>query len=368
METREAARGDLVGEAIARAGAGQCVVWIENTVSSAQEVYRTVVAEKRQDSFDVGLLNSRFPAFRRKELEDYWMRILGREGPRPNGCILVATQVVEQSVDIDADFMITANAPMDLILQRAGRLWRHSRSGRPTDGPELLVRASPGLNASKSPEECKKILEPDGLIYHPCLLYRSYLILKSLTAIRLPRDIRQLTEIGAVNPPNSPKWLDELSREYEQACNERKMKAQGNANIDGFSDDEEYAPTRWNERPMAKLLLINSFDSDGRIIQLELSDGKSVRIFVGERDIGVARHLHQNLVPVPWRRGMSEERRLGEKWLSPLIFGGIVPLIVSGEECSNLAGKTMPICYNKNIGVFFRQPANSKGAFDEFVW
>ena len=56
------------------------------------------------------------------------MNRLGKDSTnRPNGCILVSTQVAEQSVDIDADLLITDLAPTDMLLQRLGRLWRHDR-------------------------------------------------------------------------------------------------------------------------------------------------------------------------------------------------------------------------------------------------
>ncbi|MGW3990402.1 hypothetical protein [Streptomyces sp. NPDC004830] len=76
---------------------------------------------------------------------------LGRSGPRPLRRIVVATQVVEQSLDLDADLVISDLAPLSLLLQRAGRCWRHENHwvrhgypggrGRPAwaRGPRLVV-------------------------------------------------------------------------------------------------------------------------------------------------------------------------------------------------------------------------------------
>ena len=80
------------------------------------------------DRFRLGLLHSRFPFWRREELEDEWMERLGKSGATRCASILVSTQIVEQSVDLDADLLVTELAPTDMLLQRIGRLWRHQRA------------------------------------------------------------------------------------------------------------------------------------------------------------------------------------------------------------------------------------------------
>ena len=82
-----------------------------------------------------------FPFFRREQLENDWMIRLGKDSAnRPTGCVLVSTQVAEQSVDIDADLLITDLAPTDMLLQRLGRLWRHDRRTRPCPQPEVWIQ------------------------------------------------------------------------------------------------------------------------------------------------------------------------------------------------------------------------------------
>ena len=90
------------------------------------------------ERFRLGLLHSRFPFWRREELEDEWMERLGKTGATRCASILVSTQIVEQSVDLDADLLVTELAPTDMLLQRTGRLWRHERN-RPAASPRLII-------------------------------------------------------------------------------------------------------------------------------------------------------------------------------------------------------------------------------------
>ena len=76
-------RRELAALAVERSQQGHCVLWINNTVDGAQESYRAVLAERIEGDGDVGLLHSRFPMYRREELEEEWMGKLGKNGTRP---------------------------------------------------------------------------------------------------------------------------------------------------------------------------------------------------------------------------------------------------------------------------------------------
>lgn len=125
---------------------GGCVLVICNTVRRAQDAYRSL-----RESFpeQVELHHAAFLASERVAKETALRESLGpraRVGSgRPERRIVVATQVAEQSLDIDVDLLITDIAPVDLLIQRIGRLHRHARpaSDRPDRlrEPRVLIRA-----------------------------------------------------------------------------------------------------------------------------------------------------------------------------------------------------------------------------------
>lgn len=109
--------------------AGGCALVIRNTVDAAQ---RTFVTLQKRFGNDVELLHGRLTAAERARRAECEVRLLGPDPTvRPFRHILVATQVAEQSFDIDVDLLITDLAPMDLLLQRIGRLHRHDNHLRP---------------------------------------------------------------------------------------------------------------------------------------------------------------------------------------------------------------------------------------------
>ena len=141
VRTVEVERLEDIGNAIARIAtavrAGLAVAWVRNAVDDAIEAQ----AALRAAGIDADLFHARFAMGDRLDIEARVLERLGRTatGAQRQGRMLVATQVIEQSLDLDFDLMVSDLAPIDLLIQRAGRLWRHQRGDRPAaaDAPRL---------------------------------------------------------------------------------------------------------------------------------------------------------------------------------------------------------------------------------------
>jgi CRISPR-associated endonuclease/helicase Cas3 len=120
--------GSLAETAVCALSGGGCGVVIVNTVSRAQALYRELQSRDLADA-DLRLFHARYPADERHLREKAVLELFGATSTRdrPARALLVATQVVEQSLDLDFDFMLTDLAPVDLLWQRAGRLHRRRR-------------------------------------------------------------------------------------------------------------------------------------------------------------------------------------------------------------------------------------------------
>ena len=104
--------------------------------------------------------------------------------------MVVATQVIEQSLDLDFDLMISELAPIDLLIQRAGRLHRHTRSGRPTP---LSVRRLALIEAPPT-RDGDPDFGPSSFVYRRFHLLRTHALLQSRSALQLPAETPQLIE------------------------------------------------------------------------------------------------------------------------------------------------------------------------------
>lgn len=290
-----------------KASQGACVLWICDTVASAQMIYAEfeILAQQDADAPALGLLHSRFPHFRREELEEYWMDALGKDGEakglRPSGCILVSTQVVEQSVDLDADLLVTELAPTDMLLQRIGRLWRHPRGPRPTERPEcwILREAKPLAELRVlGKEEIRKTFGAKAWVYSPYVLLRSLeeWSSPSRSIIRIPMDIRALLKATYVERENEPEGWQAWKEEIQGDEFAKKQVAQMAANIwNPMLDDQEGVQTRVSE--VKTILLILAVSLQGQ--QLTLLNGEVANLADDIFRLDTARALHRNLVKVP---------------------------------------------------------------------
>ena len=164
---------------------GGCACVLMNTVDEAQAVF----AELQEIvPADIALLfHARFRAEARIAIETKIVSMFGKEGKRPERAILVATQVVEQSLDVDFDVMISALAPIDLLLQRSGRLWRHLRENRTTaiTAPVLHILLPDGADFGGT-----------GKVYRHAPLWHTIALLRNEPEFEfvLPQDFRPLIE------------------------------------------------------------------------------------------------------------------------------------------------------------------------------
>ena len=130
LRSFRANEADWMAALRAKLEAGGCAAVLCSTVSRAQETYQALCAYF--DTEELLLFHARYPFDDRMAREAAVIERFGKQGDgRPFRMVCVATQVIEQSLDIDFDLMVTDLAPIDLILQRSGRVWRHERPERP---------------------------------------------------------------------------------------------------------------------------------------------------------------------------------------------------------------------------------------------
>lgn len=274
----------LVDEAVARAEQGQQVLWIENTVREAQERFKILAATAAESKVDCGLLHSRFLKQDRNKLESEWVELFGKQGWQKRlerGRILVGTQVLEQSLDIDADFLVTRFAPTDMLLQRMGRLWRHDFDKRcPSAHCEAWILAPDLGQAIASPQDA---FGASAVIYSPYVLCRSLEVWQDLSSVQLPSDIRSLIEATYKQREEVSKmiqWHHELEhgtrfRKGKQALELLALTCLSTANNEA---SDEHVTTRYSDTETSTLLLLKSLHLKDQQAHLTLLDGTSLEL------------------------------------------------------------------------------------------
>lgn len=231
-----------LGERLQRAlEGGGCAAVICNTVRRAQQVYRALkpyfpgMASDGDPELD--LFHARYLFTDRQERERRALRRFGKEGSRPHRAVLVATQVIEQSLDVDFDVMVTDLAPADLVLQRLGRLWRHERQR-----PASITRPQVWICLPDAVEDgVPQITDGTRWIYDAHVLLRSWLALRVRQELHIPNGIEAIVEEVYDDERPCPPDVGPAVR--------AAWGATAAARIQALADERQEAADRWLQGP-----------------------------------------------------------------------------------------------------------------------
>ena len=254
---------------------GKCVCWIRNTVSDACDTWENLKEMDWLSSDRLHLFHSRFALGDRLAIEQHIIELFGKKSGKEQrrGQVLVATQVVEQSLDLDFDLMITDLAPIDLMIQRAGRLHRHPREDRGT--PTLLIHSPPFTEKPSADWYKDKFPLADSVYSHTLILWRSMQILHDKREWRMPEDARTLLETVYDPDGEIPEGLSDNDLKTEgERYSERDLAREAALNLEtGYQDH-----TKWNEEAHLKTRL----GEDTHPVYLARWDGNELKPWVDE--------------------------------------------------------------------------------------
>lgn len=267
-----------------------------NTVQRAQVLYQLYaegepiladgrpIGKRLADGTEVYLFHARFPADRRQQREDAALAMFGPRdsdgsGERAGRKLLIATQVAEQSLDLDFDLIATDLAPIDLLLQRAGRLWRHKRRTRPVEKPVLIVA---GLAGDAPPNFGKPLWW--GAVYREDVLLRTWCLLRGKPEITLPDVIDPFVQAVYEETVEIPAALHDR---HDRALTENEGKRQAHTSeadkaIIGFPEAASWDdPARFSlydedEPGVHRTLMAHTRLGDDSVVVIPLWDADAV--------------------------------------------------------------------------------------------
>jgi len=282
---------ELFARITAAAESGARVAVILNLVDAAQATVRRF---RELTCLPVDIFHARYRFLDRRGKEAAVLSHYGREAVRDGGRILVATQVVEQSLDLDFDWMVTQICPVDLLFQRLGRLHRHEwRQNRP---PEFTA---PACTVMTVEDDDYGVFE---LIYgNARVLWRSDRLLETCQEITFPTAYRQWIE-AVYGEDFSPEEPAAVTRDYDDwqgkqyAAHQEARQMITTPRLGAFDEAAIAIKTRDGEMSLHVLPL----QDDGRLL-----DGVELAT-LDERE--QAETLSLNLVPVPasWRNFLRD--------------------------------------------------------------
>lgn len=295
---------ETIEEALRRAELGQQILWIENTVNDAQNLYVRLATRCAEMGLECGLLHSRFTLRDRNQNESRWVSLYGKDGwaERVNkGRVLIGTQVLEQSIDIDADFLVTRFAPTDMLMQRLGRLWRHAHTPRPAGARCEAWLLAPECDPAQA--DPYRAFASSAWVYAPYLLCRALEVWRERDVVSIPTDIRPMLEATYAERSEEgamKQWKDELLEGKKMRSGSRpgvnalQQLARLTLSSDAQTLPESKAQTRYSEQDDRAFLLLGAVESDkhAKITRMQLLSG--------------------DWLAIPWQRNQLNEHQWRE--------------------------------------------------------
>jgi CRISPR-associated endonuclease/helicase Cas3 len=350
-------------EAVRRAKEGQQVLWIENTVGDAQKAFRSLKLMAK--GVECGLLHSRFIKCQRDENEEKWTELFGKKTSQRNatGRILIGTQVVEQSLDIDADFIVCRFCPTDMLFQRMGRLWRHDRSNRHPNAVCELWLIAPSLTSAVSNPEAS--FGDTALVYNPYVLCRSLAVWVDVSQVSVPDDMLLFIERTYEDKEEIGDWhvlKDELNNGgtrngiTRKGKNELALFALRGISSGAKTLSEDEVSTRYSEQESIDCLLLASAPEFAeKTTVLTLLNGEQLTLPIKGKVLPksewrlLAKKLAQNTVTLNASSAPKSVTVNSLRWLKDYFYLGPtaespaeirVAVVASTTEVINIAGFT----------------------------
>ncbi|WP_127958180.1 CRISPR-associated helicase Cas3' [Serratia microhaemolytica] len=369
----------VIEAVLERACQGEQILWIENSVDEAQHRYLEFAARASELDIACGLLHSRFTQKDRQRNEDHWVNCFGKPGwgtRMAQGRILIGTQVLEQSLDIDADLLVTRFAPTDMLLQRLGRLWRHHQTPRPATAEcQAWILAPELAQAQQNPQSA---FGTTANVYAPYLLCRSlevWLRQARSKTVTLPTEIRRLLEETYRERDEQgelAQWKQELFKgsRHRKGLDSLRQLARLTLTHGGKTLAESKAQTRYSEQENAQLLLLSAitYDDNTQSTQLTFIDGSVMQLpwrthqlkknqwrqlagQIMQQMVNCSQHHSPPAASREWCRkiGLGNVLYLGSETQDEAALA--IALVSPTSELRAITGEVLPHSYRDDVGL-----------------
>ncbi len=347
-------------QVLAAAAAGQAVCWIRNTVDDARCAYAAIRAHIPNSL----LFHSRFAMGDRLAIEAQVLQRFGKASTfeQRQGQVLIATQVVEQSLDLDFDCLISDLAPIDLLIQRAGRLQRHQRTHtRPAPCLWLLC---PEWSEQPSADWYSRLF-PSACYVYPDVgrLWLTQAVLQQARALMSPGvvgqvgAVRYLVEaVYGVEDEQLPAAFARASRELagknlakaSQAHYNALDLTQGYQQENGYWEDDRLVLTRLSEEDNQTLYL-------ARVVGDQLQPWCAAGEWGWENSLVRVNARQFKGLAVQWEQRFAEQLTAIGRQHPWLAYELIVPLLADQDGTWYALTTTGTLRYDPQLGVLLER-------------